>query len=353
MAVADVNLHQPLILNGCGNILPAPTIPYGARRYGLNRNFRRVGAGCGCGSSLIGGAAYGDDLSYTGTGLGDVGYNISSWYGLPVDYVSGTAGLTNANLATINYLSTPQATGLQQYATDVQGFYGDYYPRLVRRRVLRSGVPYKKNIGVRYLRPRSGPLIIRGVRPRPLRISRQVLHRSSPPPLIIREQLLTSPVPFASQTCIQRVPALPLPPRSIPVGRLPPLPPRPQTVILEKWLPFRRQARRRVIVQRAPPPRAYPRPRNIVIQYEPTPARVNQRIRFLGVTQGDPQAYVQHYGGSLLDAHSLEQIARAAGVVENISPSVLAGSIAANSYQFASRIVDYWILEKIQTVSMK
>jgi len=38
----------------------------------------------------------------------------------------------------------------------------------------------------------------------------------------------------------------------------------------------------------------------------------------LGVTQENPQAYVQQYGAQLLDAQTLLQQARAAGVVEDI-----------------------------------
>jgi len=38
----------------------------------------------------------------------------------------------------------------------------------------------------------------------------------------------------------------------------------------------------------------------------------------LGVTLANPQAYVQQYGATLLDAVTLVQQARAAGVVEDI-----------------------------------
>jgi hypothetical protein len=38
----------------------------------------------------------------------------------------------------------------------------------------------------------------------------------------------------------------------------------------------------------------------------------------LGVTQEDPQAYVSRYGASLLEASTLVQQARSAGVIEDI-----------------------------------
>lgn len=46
--------------------------------------------------------------------------------------------------------------------------------------------------------------------------------------------------------------------------------------------------------------------------------RVIRQFQRLGVTQANPQAYIQQYGAQLLDAHALVQQARAAGVVEDI-----------------------------------
>jgi len=48
---------------------------------------------------------------------------------------------------------------------------------------------------------------------------------------------------------------------------------------------------------------------------------VRQFQRF-GVTQANPAAYVQQYGAQLLDASTLVQQARAAGVVEDIVRSL-------------------------------
>jgi hypothetical protein len=43
-----------------------------------------------------------------------------------------------------------------------------------------------------------------------------------------------------------------------------------------------------------------------------------RQFQRLGVTQESPAAYLQRYGASLLDAQTLLQQARAAGVVEDI-----------------------------------
>jgi hypothetical protein len=128
--------------------------------------------------------------------------------------------------------------------------------------------------------------------------------------------------------------ALPVPPRSVIIERLPPLPPRPRDIIIERWVPYGAQAKRRTIVQRAAAAVQYPRPRNVIIQYEPAQVRIVRQFQRLGVTPTNPLAYVQQYGASLLDAGTLVQQARAAGVVEDISPplgSSLVG-FSASSY---------------------
>lgn len=83
-------------------------------------------------------------------------------------------------------------------------------------------------------------------------------------------------------------------------------------------MPYTTTAKRKTIVQRAEPPKEYPKPRNIIIQYEPVQVRVVRQFQRLGVTQESPAAYVQRYGTTLLEAQTLVQQARAAGVVEDI-----------------------------------
>ena len=77
-------------------------------------------------------------------------------------------------------------------------------------------------------------------------------------------------------------------------------------------------SQRKTIVQRAEPPKDYPKPRNVIIQYEPPQVRVVRQFQRLGVTPENPQAYVQRYGASLIDTQTLIQQARAVGVVEDI-----------------------------------
>jgi hypothetical protein len=89
-------------------------------------------------------------------------------------------------------------------------------------------------------------------------------------------------------------------------------------IIIERWVPYGAQAKRRTIVQRAAAATEYQKPRNIIITYEPVQVRIVRQFQRLGVAQENPQAYVSRYGASLLDAATLLQQARAAGVVEDI-----------------------------------
>jgi hypothetical protein len=109
-----------------------------------------------------------------------------------------------------------------------------------------------------------------------------------------------------------------VPPRSVIIERIPADPPKPRDIVIERWIPYGAMAKRKTIVQRAEAFKAYPKPQNIIIQYETPQVRVIRQFQRLGVTPEDPQAYVQRYGASLFDAQTLVQQARAAGVVEDI-----------------------------------
>ena len=89
-------------------------------------------------------------------------------------------------------------------------------------------------------------------------------------------------------------------------------------IIIERWIPYGAQAKRRTIVQRAAAAQQYARPRNVIIQYEAVQVRIVRQFQRLGVTQANPAAYLQQYGAQLLDAGALVQQARTAGVVEDI-----------------------------------
>ncbi|CAF1336412.1 unnamed protein product [Didymodactylos carnosus] len=288
-------------------------------------------------SSYSGGPFAGDAGYYTaGASLGGTGY---SGYDSSVSYLNGYDGGVGYNTSALYGGSHDGGYGSHTtsgWATDAQGLYQDSNPQIIRRPAPGGGVTYKQNILVRFLQPPPvpppGPLIIKEVRPPqppappPLRIRQRAPPLRSLPPLVLRERPPLPPLPIQSQLVIRRLAALPVPPRSVIIERLPPLPPKPRDVIIERWLPYGRRARRRVILQRAGPARLYPRPRNIVIQYEPIQAQVVRQFQRLGVQAENPHHYVQRYGSSLRDSFSLLQEARHAGVVEDISPPGVVGT---------------------------
>ncbi|CAF1237873.1 unnamed protein product [Didymodactylos carnosus] len=301
---------------------------------GGDAGFYGAGAGLGAAgysgyeSSYSSGAGYAGDAGYAG------GYDSSAAYGVSGGY-GGSYGAESASAYGISGGYEAGSAGVVSggWATDAQGLYQDSNPQIIRRPAPGGGVTYKQNILVKFLQPPPvpppGPLIIKEVRPPqpppppPLRIRQQAPPRPAPPPLVLRERPPVPPPVIQSQTVIRRLAALPVPPRSVIIERLPPLPPRQRDIIIERWIPYGRQAKRRVIVQRAAAARQYARPRNIIIQYEPIQARVVRQFQRLGVQAENPQSYVARYGVTLRDSHTLLQEARQAGVVEDISPPSL------------------------------
>jgi hypothetical protein len=289
--------------------------------------------------SSAGGAA-GVDVGLDAAALGGAGYQSSSF-----ESSSGGVDLAAVNQAA-SYTSESNAAW-SRYGAEVRGagLYVDSNPQIIRRQAPGGVQTYTQNIRVRFLQPPPvpppGPLIIKEVRPPqppappPLRVRQQAPPLPQPPPLILRERPPQPPAVVASQTVIRRLAAIPVPPRSVIIERIPAAPPRPRDIIIERWVPYGAQAKRRTIVQRAEAARAYAAPRNIIIQYEQAQVRIIRQFQRLGVTLENPQAYVARYGASLLDASTLVQQARAAGVVEDISPPAPVGGAGFSSSSFS------------------
>jgi len=357
---ADVNRDNTLDMNEFRAIVGnAPAVT----TYGTATDLSGLGA-AGYGSSYQSssyqtstGGLVGGDYAYGGAGLGGAGlvgagigganmYESSSYSSSlgnvagDLTTVTGAAGLAGAGA---NYLT--QTTAVQQYETDAQGLFRDHNPQIVRRPAPQGNVTYTQNIRVRFLQPPPvpphGPLIIREVRPpqppapAPLRIRQQAPPLPTPPPLVLRERPPVPPASMRSETVTRTLAALPVPPRSVIIERIPAAPARPRDIIIERWVPYGAMAARRTIVQRAAAAQQYARPRNVIIQYDAPQVRVIRQFQRLGVTAANPIAYVQTYGAQLLDSQTLVQQARSAGVVEDISPPVVAG-LAVGSAQLAS-----------------
>ncbi|CAF1310347.1 unnamed protein product [Rotaria sordida] len=265
-------------------------------------------------------------------GIGGIEGGFSDISGSTFDSTTANAGYDATSIhQAANY--TPETNAAwSRYGAEVRGagLYVDANPQIIRRQVAGGVQTYTQNIRIRFLQPPPlpppGPIIIKEVRPPqppvppPLRVRQQAPPLPQPAPLILRERPPPPPPSQASQTVVRQLPALPVPPRSVIIERIPAAPPRPRDIIIERWIPYGAAAKRKTIVQRAEAAKEYSRPRNVIIQYEPVQVRVIRQFHRLGIVQENPQAYLQRYGAQLLDTQTLIQQARAAGVVEDISP---------------------------------
>ncbi|CAF1117820.1 unnamed protein product, partial [Didymodactylos carnosus] len=228
----------------------------------------------------------------------------------------------------------------QQTLASAGKIYYDPNPQIIKRQGTGS-VTYKQNILIRFLQPppipAPGPLIIKEVRnPQPpplppLVIKQRPTPPKTPPPLILRERPPPLPQSIQSKVITRQLPAEPPPPRAVIIERLPPLPPKPRDIIIERWLPYQLSQKRKVLVERAPAIKEYPKPKNVIITYEPVQARIVRQFQKLGITREDPNAYISRYGAQLRDAITLETEARKAGVIEDISPPSVVGNAQLKS----------------------
>ena len=82
------------------------------------------------------------------------------------------------------------------------------------------------------------------------------------------------------------------------------LPPRPQDIIVEKWLPYRPQ-KRRVVFQRAAAVQSIAVPRNLIIEWEAPDVEIINQCKDLGVVDADPEDYRRRFGADLKQSHDL------------------------------------------------
>ncbi|CAF3320304.1 unnamed protein product [Rotaria socialis] len=235
-----------------------------------------------------------------------------------------------------NEMEPEEINSTMDYETLVRArrLYEDPNPELIKKPQMIAPLVYKQNITIKFLKPPPvplGPLIIREVRapqppPPPPLIIRQHPQPapSPPPPIILREKPPRVPELMTTQFVTKTLPPLPPPPRSVVIERMAPLPPKPQDIIIERWIPYESIAQKRqVIVQRAEPSKPYPPSRNVIITYDPVPVKVVRQVERQGVTPENPQSYLTRFGNSLLDPKDLIAQARELGITEDISPPLL------------------------------
>lgn len=123
----------------------------------------------------------------------------------------------------------------------------------------------------------------------------------------------------------------------------PPLPSKPQSVIIERWLPYRQIKRRVIYVKASSNPAnkdgsaVMVKPKNIIIQWEPPRVHIKKEFKDLGIVRANPVEYVQRYGTSLKRSIELppfvKEIKPPDGVVLAADTSSLSSSASASQSQ--------------------
>lgn len=84
-----------------------------------------------------------------------------------------------------------------------------------------------------------------------------------------------------------------------------PLPNKPQSIIIERWLPYK-QVKRKVIFARSTDRSSFSqKPKNIIVQWQTPQVRIQKEFKDLGIVKANPLEYVQRYGASLKRALEL------------------------------------------------
>ncbi|RNA29948.1 hypothetical protein BpHYR1_054513 [Brachionus plicatilis] len=202
----------------------------------------------------------------------------------------------------------------------------DPNPEVIRKKPA-DKIRYKQDVAIRFLEPpqppKHGDIVVRQlpnrqIAPAPPLIVRQAPPKpSTPAPLILRETPPPPPPRIPDQTVLVPGKVLPPPARKVVVERLPPIPPKPQQIFIEKWLPFKQQ-NRRVVFHRAEPDCVLPNPRNLVIQWEAPEVEVTREYKNLGTQLADPEEYVRRHGSELLRHEEFTAAASRIGAPEDV-----------------------------------
>jgi hypothetical protein len=174
----------------------------------------------------------------------------------------------------------------------------DPNPEIIRK-VNNQPIEYNQDISVRYLRPPTPPpqgdIIIRqeshsvALAAPPLVIRERAPQAPvSSEPIIIREEPPVPPSSFGPKIITLKSKSAELPPRKVVIERLPQLPPKPASIIIEKWLPFPKQRRRVVYEGNHSVNYQVPRVKNTIIQWESPQPVIKKGIKYLGIVNADP-----------------------------------------------------------------
>ncbi|CAF0740054.1 unnamed protein product [Brachionus calyciflorus] len=205
----------------------------------------------------------------------------------------------------------------------------DPNPEVLRKKPA-DRIRYVQDVAIRFLEPpqppKPGDIVVkhlpnRQIAPAPPLVVRQAPPKpATPAPLVLREVPPQPPARIPDQLVTVPGKVLAPPARKVVVERLPPIPPKPQQIFLEKWLPFKQQ-KRRVVYQRPEPDCVLPNPRNLVIQWDAPEVEVTRDYKNLGTQLADPQDYVRRHGSELLRHEEFKTAASRVGAPDSVVSS--------------------------------
>lgn len=94
---------------------------------------------------------------------------------------------------------------------------------------------------------------------------------------------------------------------------MPELPHKPQSIIIERWLPYK-QIKRKVIFVRDDrqnnEKRISSKPKNIIVQWSQPKVKIKKEFKDLGTVRANPIEYVQRFGSTLKKSDELPQFVK-------------------------------------------
>ncbi|RNA19278.1 hypothetical protein BpHYR1_021380 [Brachionus plicatilis] len=188
---------------------------------------------------------------------------------------------------------------LDQYALN-----NDPNPIVVKKKPLNK-IKYTQEINVKYLKPPkipdAGDIIIRHDAPRQISAAPSLIIRKNrprlptPPPLVIREEPPKTPETIPTKVITIPGKLLPPPPRKLIIEKMPQDPQKPQSILIERWLPYN-DIRRRVIYQKPTIPKHLTQnTKNVIIDWQKPDVQVTQELKYLGIEETNPSEYRQKY----------------------------------------------------------
>lgn len=218
-----------------------------------------------------------------------------------------------------------------EMSLDKYKIHEDKHPKVIVKRN-NERVEYTQEIGVRYLQPPSGrgaQIVVEqegdtSVGAAPPIIIRQEAHRpATPEPLVVREEPPKMSVLGGKRVTIPGR-CVPPPPRKFIVEKLAPLPDKPQNVIVERWLPVKKQ-KIEVVYKPAARLASAEAPQNIIVKWESAEVTVKNKVNNLGLVDVDPAEYINKYGRSLKKYRDFPSIVKGIAVPREV------GTLAADT----------------------